>query len=166
MFMNIYDRYDNMHGLNKNKNKNIHISTNDDSSDSNNNDSSGSNSDSSSSDIDSNSNTKPRRLKRLSLAENRITIHSTDPYIITIDNFITNEEISALINTQHSYIRSFESNGYNEYGEIITKLNEGRTSTNSWCNDDCEGNTHVQRIITKIEKIVGINRQNFEKFQI
>lgn len=95
-----------------------------------------------------------------------INILSTSPWVVTFDNFLTEAETSALINTNNKWERSTDSGDTNDYGETGRVLSSGRTSSNSWCTRNCEEDPHVQNIARKIENITGVPQQNFESFQV
>ena len=100
--------------------------------------------------------------------EDRYTINvlSASPYILTIEDFLSNDEIKALIGTVKGWQRSTDSGEINALGQSGSKLSEGRTSSTSWCDGDCENNPHVNSVYKKIEEIVNIPRAYYESFQV
>lgn len=160
----------------------------------------------------------PESAKRLSLANKRLKVLSTDPWVVTIDKFVTHDEIDGLISMQpdpsewerskgvnasiteadpmalsrqidafkgeeaivvdgsvtssgSSSSSSTTSSGSNrklsallEDATLVTDA--GRTSTNSWCNDECEQHPAVNYLIRKIQYLVNIPHDNFENFQV
>jgi len=96
-----------------------------------------------------------------------VTVHSTDPYIVTFDNFLTDEESDALVSTvEGTWERSTDTGSVNEFGETGRVLSQGRTSSNAWCRAQCEGNPHVQSVMRKIQEVTRVPRENYESFQI
>ena len=95
-----------------------------------------------------------------------VEVLSTDPWVVTLDHFLTDAEAEALIATQKKWERSTDSGKMNEYGEVGRVLSTGRTSSNSWCRSECEENEHVQSLTRKIEQVVGIPSANYESFQV
>lgn len=96
-----------------------------------------------------------------------VEILSTEPWVVTFENFLTVEETEALIATNNKkWERSTDSGQTNVYGETGRVLSSGRTSSNSWCNKDCEEHPDVASITSKIETITGVSRLNFESFQV
>lgn len=95
-----------------------------------------------------------------------ITVHSTSPWVVTFENFLTNAEADALIATQKKWERSTDSGKMNEFGEVGRVLSTGRTSSNSWCDRSCMANTKVSNLLSKIEDVIGIGRENYESFQV
>jgi len=96
-----------------------------------------------------------------------ITVVSTDPYIVTFDNFLSDEEIEALITTvDGGWERSTDTGSVNEFGETGRVLSQGRTSSNAWCRAPCEGNPHVQNVMKKIAEVTRVPRENYESFQV
>jgi prolyl 4-hydroxylase len=95
-----------------------------------------------------------------------VTVHSTDPWVVTFDNFVTHEEADALIAQQTKFERSTDSGKQNEFGETGRVLSQARTSSNSWCGRDCEKHPMVSSLLGRIEEVVGIQRTNYESFQV
>eukprot|EP01038_Epipyxis_sp_PR26KG_P013148 gene13148-17616_t len=95
-----------------------------------------------------------------------IKILSTSPWVVTFDNFISDVEADALIGTVDKWERSTDTGDMNEFGESGRILSSGRTSSNAWCNKECQSNAHVKQILRKIEEITTVPRQNYESFQI
>ena len=89
-----------------------------------------------------------------------------DPWVVTFDNFITDEEAEALISAQTAWERSTDVGSMNEYGEVGRVLSAGRTSSNSWCNRGCEDHPKVKQLTSKIQEIVNIKSGNYESFQV
>ena len=95
-----------------------------------------------------------------------VNILSTDPWAITIDNFVTDEEAETLIALQSKWERSTDTGTMNEFGETGRVLSTGRTSANSWCTRDCAKHPVVSGLLNKLEDVVGISRENYESFQV
>jgi hypothetical protein len=95
-----------------------------------------------------------------------IEVKSVDPWIITLDNFLNDAEIEALISTQTKWERSTDTGSTNEFGETGRILSSGRTSSNSWCTADCVSHPEVQSIIKKIEEVTLVPSDNYESFQV
>ena len=96
-----------------------------------------------------------------------ITIVSTDPWVVTFENFVTDEEIeNILASVNGRWERSTDTGSMNEFGETGRILSTGRTSSNAWCRHECEHNPLVQNVYQKISEVIGIHQTNFESFQI
>ena len=67
-----------------------------------------------------------------------INIISRAPWVVTFDNFLSDKEVTALIKTVKRWERSTDVGTTNEIGETGRVLSTGRTSSNSWCDKDCE----------------------------
>lgn len=98
--------------------------------------------------------------------KHHVEILSTDPWVVTFENFLSDKEASALIAKQDNWERSTDTGSSNEYGETGRILSSGRTSSNSWCREECEADPHVQNVIQRIEGVTRIGRENFESFQV
>jgi len=95
-----------------------------------------------------------------------VQIHLKDPFIATFDNFINDQEIEALINSIRKWERSTDQGQMNEYGEQGRLLSTGRTSSNGWCDFDCDKNPLVQGVYQRIEDITLVPKTNYESFQV
>ena len=96
-----------------------------------------------------------------------IDVISTDPWIVTFDNFLSDTEVEALIDeSEGRWERSTDTGERNAYGETGRVVSQSRTSSNAWCRHECESNPNVASIITKIEDITQVPRGNYESFQV
>ena len=96
-----------------------------------------------------------------------VNIVSRDPWIVTFDNFMTDNEVNSLISTvEGTWERSTDTGKVNEYGETGRVLSESRTSSNAWCRYNCENDPNVKSITKKIEEITRVPRSNYESFQV
>ena len=95
-----------------------------------------------------------------------ISILSTEPWVVVFENFLTDQEINALITTQRKWERSTDTGLTNEFGETGRILSAGRTSSNSWCDKACEAHPEVRKVIQKIEDITFVKSKNYESFQV
>lgn len=96
-----------------------------------------------------------------------INVINTSPWVVTLDNFLTEEESAALISTvEGTWERSTDTGTANAFGETGRTLSKGRTSSNAWCRANCLANEHVQSAIRKIEEVTYIPSSHFESFQI
>ena len=92
------------------------------------------------------------------------------PWVITLENFITDEECDALI--QHGYNAGYkrsEDVGTQKFdGTVDSKKSTGRTSENAWCSsrNGCREATIPKRILNRISSVIGIPPENSEDLQI
>lgn len=94
-----------------------------------------------------------------------------DPWILTIDNFLTDEECDEIIQLGYNegYKRSQDiSNDKNDDGSFKGYKNDRRTSKNAWCSNrnNCREKPVIQRVHDRIEQITQISALNSEDFQI
>lgn len=90
------------------------------------------------------------------------------PWILIIDDFVTPEECNQLIEIgiNNGYRRSHDVGEIKFDGSFDSVQSEGRTSLNSWCDDECLGNEHVQNVLQKIVNLTGIPNRNSEHLQL
>jgi prolyl 4-hydroxylase len=90
------------------------------------------------------------------------------PWVITIDNFLTDEECERLIELGHlkGYERSADVGKMNWDGTFEDSINDGRTSTNAWCEEDCQSDAKTKSVLEKIENLTGIPEQCSESLQL
>jgi prolyl 4-hydroxylase len=94
------------------------------------------------------------------------------PWIISIDNFITDEECNRLI--ELGSIEGYDSSGLSEEDEIteeelvgvIDEEDKYRTSTNAWCQHACYQDPIAWQVISKIESLTGIPDSYHEFMQL
>ncbi len=67
-----------------------------------------------------------------------VQIHSTDPWVVTFENFLTPKEASSMVKMAKRWERSTDTGATNELGETGRILSQGRTSSNAWCTHECE----------------------------
>lgn len=128
-----------------------------------------------------------RQLTMSEMTEYSVTVHSRPsdhpvteldigvdrnllPWIITFDNFLTDEECDSMI--QHGfdtgYKRSEDVGGQKFDGTVDSKKSKGRTSENAWCStrNGCREQIVPKRIIDRISTIMEIPPENSEDLQI
>ena len=91
------------------------------------------------------------------------------PWILLLDNFITNEEADALIAAGHKkgYERSADVGIELPDGTFEDDENDGRTSTNSWCDVElCQEDPIIMPVIERIHNITGTKIENSEHIQL
>lgn len=92
------------------------------------------------------------------------------PWVITFENFLTEEETDALI--QHGYTEGYkrsEDVGQKKAdGTYDSVQSTGRTSENAWCSahKGCRHKEVPNRILDRISAVTGIPPDNSEDFQI
>lgn len=92
------------------------------------------------------------------------------PWVITFDNFISEDECKHLIELGHKseYKRSEDVGSVNADGSYDSVQSKGRTSENAWCSyrNECRNDTIVQRIHDRIAKVTGVPPHNSEDLQL
>lgn len=99
-----------------------------------------------------------------------INVLSSSPWIITLDNFLSDLEIKTLL------LRTNETFGWEqatEVGQEVGNLGETsrihtktRTSSYSWCWDDCIADPIINNVLDRMQEIVSIPINNFENIQV
>jgi prolyl 4-hydroxylase len=91
-----------------------------------------------------------------------------DPWVVVIDNFLTDEECDTLIRLggEQGYLMSKDVGGKNFDGTYEAKQSSGRTSTNAWCLDKCYEDPVTKTVLAKIENLTGIPDSNAEYLQL
>ena len=98
-------------------------------------------------------------------------IHSKPPegpWVITLDNVTTEEQCSKLIQlgADRGYTRSKDVGEVKFDGSFGSKVQETRTSHNTWCLDECYKNEATQAVLKNMENITGIPDHNSEYLQL
>ena len=81
----------------------------------------------------------------------------TGSWLVKLDNFLTDEEINALLSS---------TEGGKLYASDAAAGAGYRTSQTAWCEDDCEANPTVYNILKKMSAVVNVPLQNFELLQL
>jgi prolyl 4-hydroxylase len=92
------------------------------------------------------------------------------PWVVTFENFLTDEECDALIDHGHKagYERSKDVGEQKFDGTVDGQESKGRTSENAWCGakSGCRNATTPTTLHERISSILGIPTENSEDFQI
>ena len=96
------------------------------------------------------------------------TVHSRDPWIVTLDNFLTDAEVDGLVHAKGlDFVRSTDTGAYDETTGATNKIvSAHRTSSNAWCTGECENAPSTQAVHAKIADIVGIPPDHWENLQV
>lgn len=97
-----------------------------------------------------------------------VEILSAEPWVITMDNFISKEEAERMI--ELGAVRGYERSkdvgskqADGSYGEVVTDY---RTSHNAWCQKGCRNDTHVMAVNKRLSEITGLPEVNSEDLQL
>lgn len=92
----------------------------------------------------------------------------TGPWVMTFDNFFTEEEAQALIQGGRmvGFDRSTDQGQVNAAGEMEKVVSQTRTSSNAWCIGACERLPQVQAVTARIESVTKVPKSHYESFQI
>jgi len=95
---------------------------------------------------------------------------ATPPWVITFDNFLTDDECEAMIQLGHKYEykRSEDVGALKFDGSHDSVKSERRTSENAWCSDrgGCRSEEMAERIHERMSSVMGIPAENSEDFQL
>ena len=99
-------------------------------------------------------------------------IHSESPFVITFENFLSDEECDALsnygINHKDGIFKRSTDVGKKLFdGSNEKKVSKTRTSENYWCNSkDCESIPIIQGISERVHRVTESPYNNSEHFQV
>mmetsp|Transcript_20758 Transcript_20758/g.42377 ORF Transcript_20758/g.42377 Transcript_20758/m.42377 type:complete len:495 (+) Transcript_20758:64-1548(+) len=92
------------------------------------------------------------------------------PWILTFDNFLSDEECDYLIQIgyKYEYERSVSVGDEQFDGTLDSTVSEGRTSENAWCDvhSGCRDEPVVSKIYDKMSNVTGIPPDNSEDLQL
>ena len=90
------------------------------------------------------------------------------PWVIQFDNFLSESETERLIELGHqqTYERSSDVGERQADGTYSKSVNEGRTSTNAWCLEECYIDPIAREVMDRIVKVTGIPETNSENLQL
>ena len=90
------------------------------------------------------------------------------PWLIVLDDFLSAEEAQKMIDLGHArgYERSVDVGERQEDGSFGSHIGDGRTSSNTWCLDECYNDATTRTILARIENVTGIPDAHSEYLQI
>mmetsp|Transcript_4005 Transcript_4005/g.11593 ORF Transcript_4005/g.11593 Transcript_4005/m.11593 type:complete len:465 (+) Transcript_4005:3-1397(+) len=87
----------------------------------------------------------------------RVQVHSRDPWVVTVDDFLSDAEADALLAAGgDNWSRSLAGDGEQEV----------RTSSTSWCRTRCLQDRTVQAVQDRVARITGVPTENSEFMQV
>lgn len=104
--------------------------------------------------------------KRLGDKYGNVKVVSTSPWVVVVDDFVSDLESGELLAGITVWERSTDAGEMNEFGESGRIPTFGRTSSNAWCRGPCEKQQHVINLASKISHYTTVPVQNFEAFQV
>ena len=98
----------------------------------------------------------------------QVLMNESNVQVITIDDFITDEECDRLIELggKQGYDRSTDVGKMKFDGTFEEKTSKTRTSHNAWCTEECYKDDLVQNVLERIAQWTGIPDQNSEYLQL
>ena len=96
-----------------------------------------------------------------------VEIVNRKPWMLLFKNFTTEHEISTLMKlTIDKLKRSTDQGDISDDGFQVQVVSNQRTSSNSWCQMDCENHPVIVNLTQRIADLVHVPPQNFEQFQV
>jgi prolyl 4-hydroxylase len=96
------------------------------------------------------------------------TNYQIGPWVVVLENVVSQEEAELMIELGRveGYERSEDVGELKFDGTIESNVNDGRTSTNAWCQNDCYKNETAKRVIERVTNITNIPEENSEYLQL
>jgi len=90
------------------------------------------------------------------------------PWVVTLENFLSDEECDILIKYGHElgFLRSKDIGELKFDGSFTSSENNGRTSTNAWCDDNCMSNPLVAQVMSRMGQLTKTPVLNQESLQL
>jgi prolyl 4-hydroxylase len=90
------------------------------------------------------------------------------PWLITLENFVSNDEAKRLIElgANRGYQRSTNTGPLKFDGTFDSFVDEVRTSSNSWCENECYNDTVAKAVHDRIVNLTGVPEPNMEFLQL
>ena len=109
----------------------------------------------------------PTILSRPRPNENN-TQEDDGPWLVVLENVATPEDCERMIQlgSDRGYEQSQDVGAKKFDGTYDGKVSQGRTSSNTWCLDECWEDDASTRIHDAMENITGIPRENYEYLQL
>jgi len=109
------------------------------------------------------------RLKADGTAASGVQDDEDGPWVVLLENFVSDEEADALIAAGHEkgYERSSDVGVENPDGTHEEEVSDGRTSHNSWCDEDmCDRDPVIGPVVERIAAATGTTVNNSELLQL
>ncbi|KAL7538279.1 hypothetical protein ACHAXR_008444 [Thalassiosira sp. AJA248-18] len=97
------------------------------------------------------------------------SVEKDGPWIVTLENFISDKEADALVAAGHNkgYERSSDVGVENPDGTHEDEVSDGRTSTNSWCDEElCNQDAVIGPVVKRIAALTGTTVNHSEYLQL
>lgn len=90
------------------------------------------------------------------------------PWIVSLDGFMTNEEMEVVIAKTSAKLGRSTDQGATDMTTGVTEqvVSQRRTSSTAWCLADCEEEPRVRSLLARIEETTRISYQHFEQLQV
>ena len=94
--------------------------------------------------------------------------HNGGPWVITMDNFVNDEEADRLIElgSVEGYVRSTDVGPMKPDGSTEEIVSTGRTSSNAWCSNECINDEFVKAVTGRISNMTQFPEVNSEDLQL
>lgn len=97
-----------------------------------------------------------------------VTIHSRDPWVVSLDDVISEEEANQFIKLGgiQGYERSEDVGALQADGSYGSVVSVGRTSTNAWCLDQCYKDPLARQATNRLSELTMIDEKHSEYLQL
>ena len=97
-----------------------------------------------------------------------VTILSKDPWVVTLDDVISEEEAQRLIELGgiRGYERSQDVGAKKADGSYGSVVSTGRTSSNAWCTEECYNDPTSKKVMNRLSELTMIDERNSEYLQL
>ncbi len=100
-------------------------------------------------------------------AEYEPQLLSTDPPVLTLENFVQPDEVDALLEHAEGRFERSTASGGRKGDEFVPLTSEIRTSHTTWCNTPgCLGDERVKRLMARMEAVTRVPTNNSEFIQL
>lgn len=107
-------------------------------------------------------------LKERLVRDYNAVVQSVDPWVLTVDDFLSEEDCQVLIQWGHKlgFERSVDAGKILQDGSMESIVSRDRTSTNAWCLAGCYDDPVTQAVLQRLETMLDIPRGHYEYFQL
>jgi len=97
-----------------------------------------------------------------------VTILSRDPWVVTLDDVVSEEEAKLLIGLGglEGYKRSEDVGEKKADGSYSSVVSTGRTSSNAWCVNECYEDPTAVDVMNRLSELTSIDERNSEYLQL
>lgn len=101
-------------------------------------------------------------------AHDGATVHSRDPWVITVDDFLTDQEADRIVELGKELGFKRSVTNAKKEGETFSQnsVGQSRTSSNTWCTNQCYEDPMVKKVMARVGALTGVPESYTDYLQL